>query len=196
MTHSPRTPDADVQPIFLERWSPRAFSSAPLTDAQLASLFEALRWAPSSSNEQPWTLVYATDPGSPDHERLLGLLVESNRVWARRAPLLIILFARRTFTRNGKPNRHHGFDAGAAWMSLALQARALGLFAHAMGGFDHERACPELGLPIDEFEAMAAIAVGPPGDPDDLPEPLRARETPSPRKPAATFTHRGRRAAP
>lgn len=191
-----RTPDADVHPMFLDRWSPRAFASTPLTEAQIASLFEAARWAPSCLNEQPWTFVYATDPGSPDHDRLLGLLVEANRVWSRHAPLLIIAFARRTFARNGKPNRHHGFDAGAAWMSLALQARALGLYSHAMAGFDHERAGAELGLPTDEFEAMAAIAVGAPGDPAALPEPLRAREAPSPRNPASSFVFRGRRPLP
>lgn len=192
MTTSSRTPDADVHPMFLDRWSPRAIGPGPLTDAQLAALFEAMRWAPSCFNEQPWLVVYATDPGSPDHQRLTGVLVEANQIWAGRAALLMILFARRRFSHNGNPNRHAGFDCGAAWMSLALEARALGLYAHAMAGFDPARACTDLGVPADDFETMAAIAVGPPGDPADLPEKLRAREAPSPRKPAASFLHRGR----
>ncbi len=183
-----RTPDAPILPLLLHRWSPRAFSGAPISEAQLASLVEAIRWAPSSSNEQPWLVVYGTG-GDDDHARILALLVESNRVWAQRAPLLLILFARRVFSRNDKPNRHHGFDAGAAWMSLALQARDLGLYSHAMGGFDHERAGPALGVPA-QYEAMAAIAVGALGDPAELPEPLRARETPSPRHPVSAFIRR------
>ncbi len=190
MTTSPRTPDADVHPMFLDRWSPRALGPGPLTDAQLAALFEAMRWAPSCFNEQPWLVVHATDPGSPGHARILGLLAESNQVWAGRAALLMILFARRRFTQNDRPNRFAGLDCGAAWMSLALEARALGLHAHAMGGFDAARAYTELDVPEADFEAMAAIAVGPPGDPALLPEKVRAREAPSGRKPAAEFLRR------
>lgn len=192
MTATARTADADLLPLLLDRWSPRAFRPEPLTDAQLASLFEAMRWAPSCFNDQPWLVVYGTRPGSDEHTRVLGCLVEANRIWARSADLLLVLFARRHFAHNGKPNRHAGFDCGAAWMSLALEARALGLHAHAMAGFDPARAHADLGVPESNFEAMAAVAVGVHGDPADLPEPLRAREAPSGRVPAASFVHRGR----
>lgn len=192
MTATSRTPDADILPMFLDRWSPRAFRPEPLTEAQRASLFEAMRWAPSCYNEQPWLVVYGERPGSDDHNRVLACLVEFNQSWARAAPLLMILFARRRFARNDKPNRHAGFDCGSAWMSLALQARALGLYAHAMAGFDEARCYTDLGVPEPDYEAMAAIAVGVHGDPADLPEPLRAREHPSGRVPAASFVHRGR----
>jgi nitroreductase len=187
-----RKPDAAVLPLLLDRWSPRAFRPEPLTEAQLASLFEAMRWAPSCYNDQPWLVVYGERPGSDDHNRVLSCLVEFNQTWARSAPLLILLFARRRFNHNGQPNRHAGFDCGSAWMSLALQAQALGLHAHAMAGFDEARAYTELGVPEADYEAMAAIAVGALGDPADLPEPLRAREQPSERVPAASFIHRGR----
>lgn len=192
MTAPARTPDADVHPKFLDRWSPRAFRPEPLSDEQLASLFEAMRWAPSSYNEQPWLVVYGHGPGSEDHKRVLGCLVEFNRSWAHNAPLLLILCARRRFAHSGKANRHAGFDCGSAWMSLALQARVLGLYAHAMAGFDEARCYTELGVPEPDYEAMAAIAVGAMGDPADLPESLRAREAPSSRVPAASFLHRGR----
>lgn len=190
MTTSPRTPDADVHPMFLDRWSPRAIGPGPLTDAQLASLFEAMRWAPSCFNEQPWLVVHATDPGSPAHARIVGLLAETNQLWAGHAALVMILFARRRLGHNDRPNRHAGFDCGAAWMALALEARALGLYAHAMAGFDPARAYTELDVPEADYEAMAAIAVGPPGDPAALPEKLRAREAPSGRKPTAEFVRR------
>ena len=126
---TPRTPDAPIHPLLLDRWSPRAFSGAPLSEAQLASLFEAIRWAPSCLNEQPWLVVYGTG-GDADHAKILDLLVDANRVWAQRAPLLLILFARRVFARNDRPNRHHGFDAGRL---LFQQRRQLGALVATQG---------------------------------------------------------------
>jgi nitroreductase len=99
------------------------------------------------------------------------------------APVLGVVFARRHFAHNGKPNRWGAYDAGAAAMSLALQAHALGLAVHFMGGFDALRALEELGVPRGEYEAMAAFALGRPGDPGELSEELRERESPSGRKP-------------
>lgn len=188
----PRKPDADVDPRFLDRWSPRALRPDPLTPAQLASLLEAMRWAPSCFNEQPWRVVYAESSAAEDHARLCGLLVPANQSWAGRAPLLLVLFARRNFTHNDRPNRTAAFDVGAAWMSLALEARALGLYAHAMAGFDTARAYTELGVDPEQYEATAAVAIGAIGDPAELPENYRAREVPSGRNPVAQFAFPGR----
>jgi hypothetical protein len=96
----------------------------------------------------------------------------------RPRPALLVLFARRHFTHNNKPNRTAAFDAGAAWMSLALQAGRLGLHAHALAGFDTARAYTELGVDPETHEALAAIAVGQRDEPDALPEPLRAPRGP------------------
>jgi len=106
--------------MFLDRWSPRALSPEPISEHHLAALFEAARWAPSCYNEQPWLFLYATS--MEDRQRFASALVEKNRAWASRAPLLVFLATRRHFASNGKPNRHAGFDAGAAWMALAIQA--------------------------------------------------------------------------
>lgn len=192
MPDNTRQAEAAVDPMFLDRWSPRAFRSSPLHAGQLASLFEAVRWAPSCFNEQPWVIVHGHGVGSEDHSRVLSVLVESNQAWARHAPLLMILFARRRFTHNDHPNRHAGFDAGAGWMALALQARRLGLHSHAMAGFDAARAYAELGVPEADYEAMAAIAVGERGDASELPEKLQARETPNDRRKTSSFVHAGR----
>jgi nitroreductase len=172
-----------VDPIFPDRWSPRAFQPDPIPEPQIRSLLEAARWAPSCYNEQPWLFCLAATPDA--RERVLAALVERNRLWARRAPLLILLAARRTFTATGKLNRHAGFDAGAAWLSLALQARRLGLHAHAMAGFNQDRALAAAGLDRTDWDILAAIAVGRHGDPADLPDDLRALETPNTRKPLA-----------
>lgn len=186
---NPRNPAAEVDSLFVDRWSPRAFIDEPLADWQVQTLFEAARWAPSCFNEQPWLFIYAVS--AVDRQRFLPILVEGNQVWAKRAPLLLFVLARRTFAHNGKENRHAAFDAGAAWMSLALQARRLGLYAHAMAGFSRSRAYEILAVPEDEYDILAAIAVGHRGDPGQLPEAVAAREEPSERKAPAEVAREG-----
>ncbi len=184
-----RHPEYDVDAVFTDRWSPRAFEPAPLDDAQVATLFEAARWAPSCFNEQPWLFRYALSEA--DRGRFLTALVEKNRAWARHAPMLIFILARKQFALTGKPNRHAPFDAGAAWMSLALQARRLGLHAHAMAGFSVVKALEVLGVDGEEFDVMAAVAVGRRADPGNLPEDLAEGERPNHRKPHAEVAQEG-----
>ena len=186
----PRQPAAPVDPRFVDRWSPRAFSPEPVDDATLSTLFEAARWAPSCSNEQPWLFLYGSTPEELEYYR--PILEPANRVWADRAPVLAVIFTRRTFSRTGKPNRWAQFDAGAAWLWLALQARALGLSAHAMAGFHEELAYETLHVPREEYEAMAVVAIGRYGDPTLLPAKHLSREHPNDRKPPSEVSRRGR----
>ena len=178
---NPRVPEADVDPLFPDRWSPRSFLPDPIPESQVKSLFEAARWAPSCNNEQPWLFIYATS--RENREKFISALVEQNRVWASKAPLLAFVISRKSFSKSGNPNRHAPFDAGAAWVSLALQARKLGLYAHAMAGFNRERAYEILDVPEDTYDIMAAIAIGKKGHSTSLPENLAARESPNKRKP-------------
>jgi len=177
---NPRNPTADIDSMFIDRWSPRAFEPIPLTQTQIDSLFEAARWAPSCFNEQPWLFLYAA--GETDRARFMQALVEKNQAWVKNASLLIYLLCRRNFSHNDQVNRHAPFDAGAAWMSLALQARKLGLYAHAMAGFNREKAYEILKVHAKEYDIMAAIAVGYRAEPGSLPELVAAAEKPSDRK--------------
>ncbi len=127
---SPRTPAAVVNPVFLQRVSSRAFQTAPLPAALVRSLFEAARWSPSAANTQPWLFLIADT--EPTLTLFRSLLNEQNRRWADSAPLLTIVLTKKH--RDGKPSRTAEFDAGAAWMSLSLQATLLGLRTRAMGG--------------------------------------------------------------
>lgn len=188
--HTERVPAAAVARQFVERWSPRSFTSDPVTDEEVASLFEAARWAPSCFNDQPWLFLYGR--AAEDHARFAELLNEGNRAWAVKAPLLGIVFARKHFAQSGKPNRWGPYDSGAAAMSMALQARELGLDVHFMGGFDEERSYEVLGVPRDAYTAMAAFAVGHRGERDALPEPYREREEPNGRKPHEEVAVEGR----
>jgi len=172
---------AAVHAQFRSRWSPRALSGASLAAEQVLTLLEAARWAPSCFNGQPWRFAWVR-PGEPGWDALFATLVESNRLWAARAGALIAVASRTTFEHNGQAAPTHAFDAGAAWMSLALQAHHQGLVAHGMRGFDVAGARAALGLPAG-YDLWAIVAVGHPGQREDLPEAYQARETPSPRKP-------------
>lgn len=191
---NPRTPEVEVDSMFFDRWSPRAFSSEPVSEKQLQSLFEAARWAPSCYNEQPWLFAYAVK--EEDRNRFAEALMEKNRQWAAKAPVLLFVLARKNFTQNGKPNRHHGFDAGAAWVSLAFQARRLGLYTHAMAGFSQKKAHVILGTKEEEYEIMAAVALGYLGEADELPDDFRAMEGPNERKPLDEIAVEGRIPSP
>ena len=175
-----RVAEAEIDAMFTDRWSPRGFLSEVLPDHQIQALFEAARWAPSCFNEQPWLFVYATE--DEDRRKLGSALVAKNQKWALNAPLLMFVLARRNFKDGGRENRHAPFDAGSAWMSLALQARKMGLYAHAMAGFSVDKAYEVLGASPEEYLVMAAIAVGR-HDPDSaLPEDLAQIEAPNDRK--------------
>jgi nitroreductase len=184
-----RTPDHLIEAIFLDRWSPRAMSGEPLDERELSRLFEAARWAPSTYNEQEWLFLYA-HRDSPHWPAFFDLLMEANRAWCDRAAVLIVVLSHRVFALNGRPNPVHTFDAGAAFENMALQGAAMGLVVHGMAGFDRDRARTELRVP-DDYAVEAMVAVGHPGDPAELPEPLRQREAPSGRKPIAEIAREG-----
>jgi len=184
-----RVPEVEVDALFTDRWSPRSFLDEPLRPEQISALFEAARWAPSCYNDQPWHFRYAIKP--QDRASFAAALVEKNREWARNAPMLLFVLARKGFGQTGKPNRHAMFDAGAAWMSLAIQARRLGLYAHGMAGFSVEKAAEVMHVSLDEYEIMAAVAVGRRGDPSSLSEDMAAVEKPNGRKPLAEVAGEG-----
>ncbi|MDQ2711790.1 MAG: nitroreductase family protein [Acidobacteriota bacterium] len=180
-----------VHEIFRARWSPRAFADRPVSSEDLKTILEAARWAASSYNEQPWRFIVAGKTDGAFYEKLLGLLDPFNQAWARSAPVLIITAAKRHFTHNGNDNFHALHDAGAALAHFALQATALGLHAHGMAGFDHEKARQELGIP-DEYELGAAMALGYLGSPDTLSDSYREREhAPRARKPLSELVFGG-----
>lgn len=181
-----------IHDLLRRRWSPRAFAECAVEPEKLLSCLEAARWAPSCYNEQPWFFLVATKDNRAEHDRMLTCLVEFNQTWAKTAPVLMISVASLKFSRNGKPNRHGFHDVGLAAENLVIQAMAQGLFVHQMAGFSVEKAREVYGIP-DGFEAVAAIAMGYPGDPQSLPEDLRKRELePSTRKAMATFVFTGR----
>ena len=177
--------------LLKRRWSPRAFSEQPVGPDMLLTLLDAARWAPSSSNEQSWRFVVATKQEPADYDRLLVCLLEGNRKWAYRAPVLILSVARMDFEEDGRSNRHAFHDVGLATENLLLQVSALGLVAHPMAGFDIEKARADLKIPSG-YEPVAMIAVGYPGELSVLPDYLQQRELkPRERKPLTEIAFSG-----
>ncbi len=186
---SHRRADHPIESIFLTRWSPRAMTGESISEAELLSLFEAARWAPSTYNEQEWRYAYARRDGR-HFATFMDFLMEANQVWCRSAAVLIVVMSHKVFALNGKPNPVHTFDAGASFQNLCLQGAAMGLVVHGMAGFDREKVRRGLHVPED-YAVEAMIAVGRPGDPDGLPAELREREVPTGRKPVAEIAREG-----
>ena len=184
-----RTPEHPILPVFTDRWSPRAFADKPVTEAQVLTLLEAARWAPSASNLQPWRFIYGIK-GEAEFDTLLSLLIPFNEGWAKNAGALIFITSVTSFDGQ-RQNITNSFDAGAAWMSLAIQAQSMGLVAHGMAGIEYEKA--PLVLELSPFlKVEAAVAVGYQGDVATLPEFLQAREAPSDRQPLEVMAFKGR----
>jgi nitroreductase len=184
--------DAPIEALLRRRWSPRSYQERPVPEAALASLLEAARWAASCFNAQPWQLIVARRDQEPEaHAKLAACLSGNNQRWAPTAPVLMLSVARGDFAQNGQANRHAGYDVGAAMAQMAVQAVALGLQLHQMGGFDVAKAREAFAIP-EGYEPFAAIAVGYPGPADALPEDLRAREiAPRQRRPISEFVFYG-----
>jgi len=185
-------PDHPILDFLRKRWSPRAFADRPVEPTKLQSVLEAARWAPSSSNEQPWNFIVASKDNAQEFDRMLACLFEKNQAWAKNAPMLMISVAAKNFAQSGKPNRHYFHDVGLAVSDMITQATALDLFVHQMAGFSPDKARETYGIP-ETHEPVAAIAVGYLGDPDLLPGDLRERELkPSTRKPLKEFVFTGK----
>lgn len=185
-----RSTTHEINSLIINRWSPRSFVPEEISDKELFSLFEAARWAPSSSNSQPWRFIYAKR-NSKNWNDLFNLLVDFNKQWCTNASVLVVIVSRKNFEHNGQPSITHQFDTGSAWENIAIQAVSQGLVTHAMAGFDYEKARKDLAVPVD-FEVVAMIAIGKRGPKEKLSPELQARETPNTRKPLSEIVMEGK----
>ena len=184
--------DFPVHELVRNRWSPRAFADKTIPQNVLQRLFEAARWAPSSNNEQPWAFLVAAKDDKENFDKMLSVLVEFNAGWAKHASALAIAVSELAFAKNNTPNPNAQYDTGAASAWLSVEATAQGLFVHQMAGFDPEKARQIFAIPAG-WDAIAALAISYPGDPDSLPQRLKERElAPRTRKPLSEFVMSGR----
>lgn len=166
--------------VLVERWSPRAFTGAPIDDGALNAIIEAARWAPSAFNSQPWGFIVARR-GSEAFERVVGSLMGFNQAWAHKAGALVVAVAD---TSDPKNQTYPIYDLGQSVAHLSIQAHAEGLHVHQMAGFSADTISEafELG---DGLRPLTVIAIGDIAPADTLEdETLREREAaPRERKP-------------
>ena len=184
------TTDFPVLDVIRQRWSPRAFAEQPVPEPALQQVFEAAAWAPSAMNEQPWRYIYAHREDAAAFQQLFDCLLPGNQPWARHAPVLVLALTKTDFA-NGTPNAAALHDLGLANSHLILEATALGLHGHFMGGFDADKARQTFGLPAD-LQPVVMLALGYLGQAEQLQEPFLSREqAPRQRRPVASFAFAG-----
>ena len=168
---------AAIHSLIASRWSGRAYDSDKLLSReQIISLLEAARWAPSCYGDQPWRfIIFDKATNSTAWDKALSCLGEGNREWAKNAPLLLLACSDSILSTNGSINRWGQYDTGAASLNLSLQATALGLMVHQMGGFDADKSRELFNIP-EQYTPMAMITVGYQLPEDKIAEDIKERE--------------------
>ncbi len=186
----PAPTDHPVHELISRRWSPRAFAATPVEKEKMQRLFEAARWAASSSNVQPWRFLL-THQGTDAFRALHSCLSNGNKPWTQNVPILMLSVTDTIFpAKNDKPARDNPtakHDLGLALANLSLQATDMGLHVHPMAGFDNGRVKEIFGLPTP-YEPVTVTAIGYAADSSTLPDDLRGREeAPRSRKALSDF---------
>ena len=191
MMDKPIPTEIALHDILRHRWSRRSFSKQHVEREKLERVLEAARWSPSAFNAQPWRFLVATKDDPQEYEKLLSVLLEGNVVWAQHAPVLLLAVARLNAERDNQPNIWAQYDTGQAAAYLTFQAEAEGLAMHQMAGFSADKAREVYDIPED-YQPIAAIALGYPGEHAALPENIRTRdESPRVRKPLSEIVFSG-----
>ncbi len=180
--------DHPIHELLASRHSPYAFDPARSVAAEdVASLFEAARWAMSSYNAQPWRYIIGVRGNGDLHTKIHDCLVTGNQPWAINAPVLVLGLIKTTFDHNGKPNAAAEHDLGAASALLTVEATARGLAVHQMIGIEADKVMETFDLPED-VRPLTALAIGYPGEPHHVPDNYAERDAkPRERMPQADF---------
>lgn len=181
-----RNPEYPIHPQFLDRWSPRGFDpNCKLTEDEVSTLLEAARWAPSCANDQPW--IFYREKNAASRALFLSFLTDANQYWVKYASHILIVCAHKLYSDDDKPNAYHVYDTGAAWMSIALQARHMGYYAHCMAGIHEDVIAQKLGIDTEKIEVLTAIAIGKLGSDENLGDKHKSQESPNARRPQNEF---------
>lgn len=162
----------EINDLISNRWSPRSFDKSKfLTKEQITQLLEAARWAPSSMNEQPWRfLVFNRNENPENFQKVFDCLSEGNQIWCKNVNTLVLTAAFTKYT-NGDYNASAQFDTGLAVAIMLIQAVAMGLATHPMGGYDKQK-MKEIFKLSDDLVLYAIIAVGYQAEAEQLEDPI------------------------
>ena len=166
--------------LFTDARTANSFADTPVTDEELADIWELAKWPPTAANTQPLRVLYVrTEQGK---QRLLPLMSEGNRAKTATAPAVAVLAVDTSFHEHIpeifpiRPQMKDMFEAdpgmrdGFGKLSASLQAgyfllavRASGLVAGPMGGFDAAGIDREF-FPGDRFKSILVVNIGHPGE--------------------------------
>lgn len=179
---------APIQPLLAQRWSGVSYDPArPVSQQDLRAIVEAGRWAPSCFNDQPWRyLICDKTSNRPAWDKAFAAIGEGNQPWCQHAPVLVVVCHDTHFVHNDKPNQHAAYDAGAASMSMCVQATALGLMTHQMAGFSADKARELFAIP-ERYKPLVMMTIGYQVAEAQVPAEFKAREL-KPRARAALET--------
>lgn len=152
--------DGLLHPLLSGRWSPTTFDQAKVvTAAEVESLLEAARWAPSAGNSQPWAFILGRR-GEPAHGRLVRHLAKSAAAWAPTAGLLIANLSHRFVQdTDWDYSEFCAYDLGQAVAHMSFQAQSLGLHVRQFRAFDRAGLAAEFDVP-QHWEVMTMSAIG------------------------------------
>jgi nitroreductase len=180
----------EIHPVLASRWSPRAYSDQPVENEKLQRMVEAARWAPSSSNLQPWCFMFCYN-NDPVFTMIYSTMVSFNQLWVKTAPLMGLAIGI-THDPKGNPNGSYQYDLRQAVAMLSVQAVSEGLYIHQIGGFDRDAVALKLEIPLI-YSVVTAFTVGYRGNPEVLhPNLLKLELSPRKRKPLDEFVFDGR----
>lgn len=140
--------------LFFQAHSYNQFTDQAVSEETIEQLYDLLKWGPTSMNTQPARYLFLRTPKA--REQLLPALMDSNAEKTRQAPLTVIIASDTEFYEH-LPTQFKAYDAAPMFREnnalaeatafrnsslqgayLMLAARALGLDAGAMSGFDPE----------------------------------------------------------
>lgn len=191
--HNPAITQVPIADLIANRWSSRAYDATkPVSHAQIITLLEAARWAPSSYNDQPWRFIVCNKNTDSDAwQKAFDCLMPSNQAWVANVPVLILGCANSVLDINQQANRFAQYDTGAAAINICLQATHIGLMAHQMGGYHADKAREAFAIPA-QYTPMSMLAVGYAGEQTQLSTDLYERDVaPRKRKPLSEIVFDG-----
>ena len=173
--------DQEAQDVlFREARTANSFSPEPVSDEQVRAIYDLVKYAPTSMNQQPLRVVLVrSDEG---RDRLLRHMSEGNRAKTASAPLVAVLAAdvdfhdelprvfphapgaRDVFAANEPAREANARLNGTLQVGyFILGVRAAGLAAGPMTGFDAAGVEREF-FPDGRHRVLVVVNIGKPGE--------------------------------